>query len=163
MTTTVAKGTNRPTAAAKRTRAAQKTTAPKATATGVPEDFPGAKKIMRLVDGAAEHGWTAALSDLDPKTGAVTVTVTKGEESIRSDFIGGKSAGYSFHTQVGGKVRRLNNVSAVLHVMAGLTPSGHPLAAPTAPADPSPTPTKAAPPAAKPARSRQRSSRAAVA
>jgi hypothetical protein len=56
MTTTVRKGTNRP-AAAKRTRAAQRTTA--AAPATLPEDFPGAKKIARLLDGAAEQGWTA--------------------------------------------------------------------------------------------------------
>jgi hypothetical protein len=161
MTTTVAKGTNRPAAAARRTRAAQKppTTAPKAsapaTATGtLPEDFPGAKKIARLVDGAREAGWTPTLSDLDAKTGAATVTCSRGEESIRSEFIAGKSAGYSFHTQVGGKVRRLNNVSAVLHVMAGLTPSGHSLPVPAPAEDPTP----AAPTAARPARSRKQTS-----
>ena len=71
MTTTVRKGTNRPAATAKRTRAAQRTPRP-TPATTVPEDFPGAKKIMRLVDGAREAGWEPILSDLDPKTGAAT-------------------------------------------------------------------------------------------
>ena len=111
--------------------AAQKTSARKPAAT-LPEDFPGRAKVMRLVEGGPEHGWTAALSDIDPATGAATVVVTRGEESFKSDFIGGNSAGYSFHTQPGGKVRRLNNVSAVLHVMAGLGSSGHPLPAPAA-------------------------------
>lgn len=151
MTTTVRKGTGRPTATAKRERAAQR--APKATATAtgtLPEDFKGRTKVMRLIDGAAEHGWTATLSEMDPKTGAATVTCARGEDSIRSEFIDGKSAGYSFHTLPGGKVRKLNNVSAVLHVMAGLSPPGHPIPAPAAPAAETPAP--AAPTAARPAR-----------
>jgi hypothetical protein len=175
MTTTVRKGTNRPAAAAKRTRAAQKPNAKPAakptSAAGLPEDFPGAKKIARLLDGAAEHGWTATLFDLEPKTGAATVTVTRGEDSIRSEFIDGKSAGYSFHTLPSGKVRKLNNVSAVLHVMAGLTPNGHPL--PTSAETPAGSdlyergPTSAAtadtaPKTARSARSRQRSTDAAA-
>jgi hypothetical protein len=123
MTTTVRKGTNRP-AAAKRTRAAQRTTA--AAPATLPEDFPGARKIARLLDGAAEQGWTATLSDLDSKIGAATVTCARGEDSIRSEFVDGKSAGYSFHTLPNGKIRKLNNVSAVLHVMAGLTPQREP-------------------------------------
>jgi hypothetical protein len=60
--------------------------------TALPEDFPGAKKIARLLDGAREAGWTATLSDLDPRTGTATVTVTKGEGSIRSEFIDGRAA-----------------------------------------------------------------------
>jgi hypothetical protein len=103
------------------------------------------------VDGARDAGWTATLSDLDPATGAATVTATRGEDSIRSEFIDGKSAGYSFHTLPNGKIRKLNNVSAVLHVMAGLTPAGHPLPTPAPAAEADPTPTPAAPPAAKPA------------
>lgn len=142
MTTTVAKGANRPAAAAKRERAAQRTPATpatrkttpaptrkpagKATPGALPEDFKGAAKIQHLLDGAAEHGWTATLSDADAATGAATVACARGTgadaESIRSEFIDGKSAGYSFLTQPSGKVRRLNNVSAVLHVMAGLAP-----------------------------------------
>ncbi len=161
MTTTVRKGTSRPTATAKRTRAAQKATAKPTPATTLPEDFPGARKIRRLLDGAPEHGWTATLSDLDPETGAATVTVTRGEYSIRSQFIEGKSAGYSFHTLPNGKIRKLNNVSAVLHVMAGLSPNGHPLPAPT-PKPAAETPTPAASPAARPGRSGQRSPRAAA-
>ncbi|HEX7938867.1 MAG TPA: hypothetical protein VF483_07715 [Gemmatimonadaceae bacterium] len=155
MTTTVRKGTNRPAAAAKRIRAAQKTTRKPVTTATLPEDFPGAKKVARLLDGASEHGWTVALSDLDPKTGAATVTVSKGEDSIRNEFIDGKSAGYAFHTLPDGKVRKLNNVSAVLHVMAGLTPSGHPLPAPTAPA-PAEDSTPAVTPALTPRRTRSR-------
>jgi hypothetical protein len=67
--TTARRGTNRPAAAEKRTRAAQRTTKP-TPPTALPEDFLGTKKIARLLDGAAEHGWTAALSDLEPKTGS---------------------------------------------------------------------------------------------
>lgn len=78
-------------------RAAAKATPVKATrrtrtaSATLPEDFPGAKKIMRLLDGPAqEAGWAGRVVSADPQTGAVEVAISKGDVTMTWYGVDGK-------------------------------------------------------------------------
>jgi hypothetical protein len=99
----------------------RKTAAPVA---AVPDDFPAAPKIRRILDTASETGWAAEVADLDPATGAARVRVVRDGVEIVTAFVAGKLDLADLPRRSEGDTsRQLKNVSAVLHAIAALAPA----------------------------------------
>lgn len=123
-------------------RASKSTQPKKASAGAIPEGTAGADKIQRLLDGAAEAGWSGAWGLFPPAT--VVVTTTRGPESIVTTFTDGKLdlSAMPLYSPEEGRSVKLKNVSAVLHQMAGDRP-GLVKATRAAPSERAPRRTKA--------------------
>jgi hypothetical protein len=105
-------------------KAPAKTTAKRtrtATATTLPEDFPGRSKIMRLLDGPAQAaGWDGSVKIVDLKTGAVEVAISKGAETMTWYAVGGKqdpSQAPSYSD--GNRTVLMKNIAAILAQATG--------------------------------------------
>jgi len=86
-------------------------------------DFPGAAKINALLAFAAEHGWSATLSDPghDPGKSTAQVEVSRGEEVMTVVFTDGKLdlTEMPVYMNAAGRSVKLKNVSAVKLQMSG--------------------------------------------
>lgn len=122
-------------------RVGKTTQAKKAAAAAIPEGTPGADKIKRLLDGAADSGWSAAVAINGP---TVVVKTMRGPESIATTFTDGKLdlSAMPLYSPESGRSVKLKNVSAVLHQMAGDRP-GLVKATRTAPSERAPRRSKA--------------------
>lgn len=90
-------------------------------AKGLPEDFPGRSRAMRLLDGPAqEAGWTGSVRVIDAKTGAMEVSISKGDETMTWFGVDGKQdpAQAPRYTD-GRRTVQMKNIAAILAQATG--------------------------------------------